>query len=111
MRFLLVAVGILAASAPVSIVVTVTLFSFWRWLEENFHVEFVGHSGPAGRKRVSASPEPGPRMGKTNRLMTAAMWHLGKGWGKCEPAVQMETIAACDRRGSLAREATYGGPP
>lgn len=46
-RFMLVAVGILLASAPASIVVTVVLFPFWRWLEENFHVESVGHSGPA----------------------------------------------------------------
>lgn len=46
-RFLLVAVGILAVSAPVSIVATVALFPFWRWLEENFHLESVGHSGPA----------------------------------------------------------------
>lgn len=44
---MLVAVGILLASAPASIVVTVVLFPFWRWLEENFHVESVGHSGPA----------------------------------------------------------------
>jgi len=48
-RFLLVAVGILAASAPVSIVFTVALFPFWRWLEENFPVESVGHSGKEGK--------------------------------------------------------------
>jgi len=46
-RFMLVAFGILAVSAPVSIVATVALFPFWRWLEENFGLESVGHSGPA----------------------------------------------------------------
>mgnify|MGYP000182060657 CR=1 FL=1 len=80
-RFLLAAVGILAASAPVSIAVTVALFPFWRWLEENFHGESVGHSGKEG-----------------------------KGMGQMRTGHSTETVAACDRRRSLAREATCGGP-
>ena len=66
-RFLLVAVGILAASAPVSIVVTVALFPFWRWLEENFHGESVGHSGKEGKgfpQALSLSRGCGRRTGR-----------------------------------------------
>ena len=37
----------LLVSVPVSAFLTLLLMPLWRWLEANFGIESVGHSGPA----------------------------------------------------------------
>jgi hypothetical protein len=46
-RHVAAAFAILLASAPASILLTLLLLPFWRWLEQSQGVESVGHSGPA----------------------------------------------------------------
>jgi hypothetical protein len=57
-----------------------------------------------------------PRIIKALRIVTAPRW-LDSRFRVQEITAetiivssQRETVAACDRRGSLARETTYGGP-
>lgn len=38
---------VLLISAPVSIVATIFLLPFWRWVETISGIESIGHSGPA----------------------------------------------------------------
>ena len=45
---MLVGVALLLASGPLGVVVTLALLPLWRWLEESYGIESVGHSGPAG---------------------------------------------------------------
>ena len=47
LRAALLVVVVLLVSAPVSIVVTLLLLPFWRWLEASSGLESIGHSGPA----------------------------------------------------------------
>jgi hypothetical protein len=47
-RHILAVLAILLVSVPVSVFLTLLLLPLWRWLEENFGIESVGHSGPAG---------------------------------------------------------------
>jgi hypothetical protein len=46
-RHFLVGLGILLASGPLGVVVTLALLPLWRWLEGSYGIESVGHSGPA----------------------------------------------------------------
>jgi hypothetical protein len=46
-RHVAAAFAILLASAPASILLTLLLLPFWRWLEQSQGIESVGHSGPA----------------------------------------------------------------
>jgi FtsH-binding integral membrane protein len=46
-RHLLVGLGLLFASGPLGVIVTLALLPMWRWLEESYAIESVGHSGPA----------------------------------------------------------------
>jgi hypothetical protein len=46
-RHLLAGLAILFGSALLSIVGTLLMLPFWRWLETAYAVEAVGHSGPA----------------------------------------------------------------
>ena len=46
-RHVAAAFAMLLASAPASILLTLLLLPFWRWLEQSQGVESVGHSGPA----------------------------------------------------------------
>jgi hypothetical protein len=46
-RYVAAAFAILLASAPASILLTLLLLPFWRWLEQGQGIESVGHSGPA----------------------------------------------------------------
>ena len=46
-RILLVIVGIVLVSLPLSALTTILLFPFWSWLEASTGIESVGHSGPA----------------------------------------------------------------
>ena len=47
LRYLLLLVAVLLISVPLSVLVTVVLTPFWRWLEATHGIESVGHSGPA----------------------------------------------------------------
>jgi hypothetical protein len=38
---------IVLVSVPASVLFTLLLMPLWRWLEQNFGIESVGHSGPA----------------------------------------------------------------
>src|SRR6266487_6694049 len=40
-------VAIVLVSVPASVVLTLLLLPLWRWLEERYGIESVGHSGPA----------------------------------------------------------------
>jgi TRAP-type C4-dicarboxylate transport system permease small subunit len=46
-RHVLAGLAILLSSALLSIVGTILMLPFWRWLESTYGVEAVGHSGPA----------------------------------------------------------------
>ena len=46
-KHLLVGLGFLLVSGPLGVVVTLALLPMWRWLEERYAIESVGHSGPA----------------------------------------------------------------
>jgi hypothetical protein len=46
-RHVAAAFAILLGSAPASILLTLLLLPFWRWLEQSQGIESVGHSGPA----------------------------------------------------------------
>lgn len=46
-RHSLIGAGLLLASLPLGVVVTLLLLPLWSWIEENFGIESVGHSGPA----------------------------------------------------------------
>lgn len=46
-RRLLAGLGLLLASGPLGVIVTLALLPMWRWLEESYAIESVGHSGPA----------------------------------------------------------------
>ncbi len=41
------AFGICLITAPIAIVVTITLLPLWSWIESMFEIESMGHSGPA----------------------------------------------------------------
>jgi hypothetical protein len=43
-----VSAGLLVLLLPAAVVVTIMLFPLWSWIEDSFHIESVGHSGPAG---------------------------------------------------------------
>ena len=43
----LTALTVLLVSVPMSVLLTLLLMPLWRWLEERFGIESVGHSGPA----------------------------------------------------------------
>jgi hypothetical protein len=45
-RWVLISVGVLVAGLPAAVVATLLLLPFWSWLEANFGIESVGHSGP-----------------------------------------------------------------
>ncbi|HLA77256.1 MAG TPA: hypothetical protein VJU18_06735 [Vicinamibacteria bacterium] len=45
--FLTAGVGVLVLCVPLSILFTLVLLPLWRWLERTYHIESVGHSGPA----------------------------------------------------------------
>jgi len=45
LRILLV--GVLLPSVPLSLLLTLSLMTFWRWLEATHGIESIGHSGPA----------------------------------------------------------------
>jgi len=47
MSKLLHELGILLLCLPLSLIATFFLLPFWSWLEANYGVESVGHSGPA----------------------------------------------------------------
>ena len=48
-RKILLVVGMTAfVIAPLSVLVTILLSPLWRWVESEFGVESIGHSGPAG---------------------------------------------------------------
>jgi hypothetical protein len=38
---------VLVISAPASIILSISLLPFWRWLEASTGIESVGHSGPS----------------------------------------------------------------
>ena len=40
-------VAIVVLSFPVSALVTLLLVPLWRWIEESYGLESIGHSGPA----------------------------------------------------------------
>jgi len=40
-------VAIALVALPVTFVVTFLLMPLWSWIESRFHIESVGHSGPA----------------------------------------------------------------
>jgi hypothetical protein len=44
---ILAGVGVLLASLPLGILVTLALLPLWRWVERTQAIESVGHSGPA----------------------------------------------------------------
>jgi hypothetical protein len=46
-RHVLAGLTILLVSVPASVLFTLLLLPLWRWLEQNFGIESVGHSGPA----------------------------------------------------------------
>ena len=41
------ALGLLVAMLPASVVITILLMPLWSWVEARWHIESVGHSGPA----------------------------------------------------------------
>jgi len=41
-------VGIALIALPCAFVITLLLMPLWSWIEARFHIESVGHSGPAG---------------------------------------------------------------
>lgn len=45
--FILSITAIILISVPLSIFITLLLFSFWSWLESSTGIESLGHSGPA----------------------------------------------------------------
>lgn len=47
LRTLVLMVVMVLICAPVSLVVTLMLIPFWRWLESHTGLESIGHSGPA----------------------------------------------------------------
>ena len=47
LRTVIVAVSLVLVAVPVSVVVTLMLIPFWRWLEARTALESIGHSGPA----------------------------------------------------------------
>ena len=47
LRTLVLMVVMVLICAPVSLVVTLMLIPFWRWLETHTGLESIGHSGPA----------------------------------------------------------------
>jgi hypothetical protein len=44
---ILAGVGVLLASLPLGILLTLALLPLWRWVERTQAIESVGHSGPA----------------------------------------------------------------
>ena len=46
-RHVLAGLGLLLASLPLGVILTLVLLPLWRWIEERFEIESVGHSGPA----------------------------------------------------------------
>ena len=40
-------VSILLASVPLSVALTLTMLPLWRWIEERYRIESIGHSGPS----------------------------------------------------------------
>ena len=47
LQTLVLMVVVVLICAPVSLVVTLILIPFWRWLESHTGLESIGHSGPA----------------------------------------------------------------
>jgi len=47
LRYVVLLVAVLLASAPLSVLLTLLLIPFWRWLEATYGIESIGHSGPA----------------------------------------------------------------
>jgi len=47
LRNLVLLVAVLLTSVPLSVVLTLFLLPFWRWLEATYGIESIGHSGPA----------------------------------------------------------------
>ena len=43
-----IALAICLIAAPVAFVATIWLLPLWSWIEANFSIESIGHSGPAG---------------------------------------------------------------
>jgi hypothetical protein len=41
------AVGVLILSIPVAVLITIRLAPLWSWIEATYHIESIGHSGPA----------------------------------------------------------------
>ena len=46
-RHLVAGVGILLISVPLSVAITLAMLPVWRWIEDRYAIESVGHSGPA----------------------------------------------------------------
>jgi hypothetical protein len=47
LRYVALLAALLATSVPLSVLLTLVLMPFWRWLEATRGIESVGHSGPA----------------------------------------------------------------
>jgi TRAP-type C4-dicarboxylate transport system permease small subunit len=48
LRVLLALIAIVVIAAPLSVLGTLLLLPFWRWVEAATGIESIGHSGPAG---------------------------------------------------------------
>lgn len=46
-RHIVAAFAVLLVSLPLSAALTLVMLPAWRWLEERYRIESVGHSGPA----------------------------------------------------------------
>jgi hypothetical protein len=47
-RYFILPVVAVLLSVPLSLLLTLFLVPFWRWLESTHGIESIGHSGPAG---------------------------------------------------------------
>jgi hypothetical protein len=47
MRTALAILSLFVAAMPLAFVVTLVLLPLWRWIEADFGIEAIGHSGPA----------------------------------------------------------------
>jgi hypothetical protein len=46
-RHLVATIVVVLVSLPLSVVLTLTMMPAWRWIEERYGIESIGHSGPA----------------------------------------------------------------
>lgn len=45
--YVVVGTVIAVVNLPISFIVAILLAPFWNWFEDRFHIEAIGHSGPA----------------------------------------------------------------